>query len=333
MALSNTGFRVPPEELRHQRTFMQWPVIKQVYGRGRFLRDVQATIAEIANTIAEFEPVTMLAPPAHHSSARKLLSNSVTLWDIPTDDLWCRDSGPLFAKNATGQLAVHGVNFNGWGGRYPLRNDEHIAIRVADRLGLPYVDSGLVGEPGGVESDGHGLLMANESSWVNSNRNPGLSREEIERRLLTAYGADKMIWGKGVKGQDVTDDHIDGLARFTGKGQVLMMLDPEPLQNDPYSKSAYALRKRLIDAGLSVETITPGYDGRIRDVDAMSTYPNYYVCNGAVIASHTGDSYADPRARDALSSHYPGREIIMLNTDVLGELGGGIHCATQQMPA
>lgn len=333
MVTASTGFRVPAEEDRHALTFMQWPVYAPVYGKGRFLRQVQSTIAEIANTIAEFEPVVMLAHPSFHAKARKALSENVELWDIPADDLWCRDSGPLFARNTSGQLSVRNMNFNGWGDRYPLKEDRKIAARVADRLDLPLFESGLKGEPGGVEADGHGLLMANESSWVNSNRNPGLDREEIEQRLLAAYGADRMIWGKGVAGLDVTDDHIDGFARFTGPGRVLMMLDPEAYSIDPFTASAVKLRDDLQSQGIHVDTILPGYDGRVRDPDALSSYANYYVCNGAVIASQTDDPTADPTARAALARHYPGREIIMLNTDVLGELGGGIHCATQQMPA
>lgn len=333
MVSAQDGYRVPPEEDHHALTFMQWPVYVPVYGTGRFLRHVQSTIAEIANTVAEFEPVVMLAHPSHHDKARRVLTEKVELWDIPANDLWCRDSGPLFARNANGNLSVRNMNFNGWGDRYPLKDDRKIAARVAERLSLPLFDSGLQGEPGGVEADGHGLLLANESSWVNPNRNPGLDRDEVERRLLAAYGADRMIWGKGIAGMDVTDDHIDGFARFTGPGRVLMMLDPDAYVVDPFTVSAMILRDDLRQQGIHVDTILPGYDGRVSDPDRLSSYANYYVCNGAVIASQTGDPVADPVARAALARHYPGREIVMLNTDVLGELGGGIHCATQQMPA
>jgi agmatine deiminase len=311
---------------------MQWPVSPDVYGRGSYRRAVQSVIADIANTVAEFEPVVMLAAPADHTGARKLLSSGVELWDIPADDLWCRDSGPLFAKDASGQLSVRHVNFNGWG-RYHHPNDERIAARVAERLGLPLFASGITGEPGGAEADGHGLLMANESSWVNPNRNPGRSRQDIETALLAAYGADRMIWGKGVKGQDVTDDHIDGLARFTGKDRVLMMLEPDEGYDDAFTRSARRLHARLLSEGLSVETLPWPENGRISDPEAQSSYVNYYVCNGAVIASQTGDERTDGLASDALRRHYPGRELILLDTDLLSELGGGIHCATQQMPA
>lgn len=332
MAAARDGFRVPPEEAPHQLTFMQWPVSPGVYGRGSYRRAVQGVIAEIANTVAGFEPVVMLAAPEAHAGARKRLSGSVEIWDIPADDLWCRDSGPLFAQDSAGRLSVRHVNFNGWG-RYRHPADERIAARVAERLGLPLFESGITGEPGGAEADGHGLLMANESSWVNPNRNPGRTRQEIEDALLAAYGADRMIWGKGVKGQDVTDDHIDGLARFTAKGRVLMMLDEDAGFDDPFAKSARDLHARLLAEGLRVDTLPWPENGRVADPAAQSSYVNYYVCNGAVIASQSGDARTDDLAAKALRAHCPDRELVMINTDLLSELGGGIHCATQQMPA
>ncbi|WP_315900044.1 agmatine deiminase family protein [Leisingera daeponensis] len=330
--MAQDGCRVPPEEAPHQLTFMQWPVTPEVYGTGRYRRQVQNQIARIANTVAAFEPVIMLAAPEDHARARRKLSGSVELWDIPADDLWCRDSGPLFGRGGNGKLSVRQLNFNGWG-RYNLPNDERIAARVAERLGLPLFDSGITGEAGGAEADGHGLLMANESSWVNSNRNPGLGRTEIEVALLAAYGADRLIWGKGVKGQDVTDDHIDGLARFTGDSRVLMMLAETPVTDDPFDASARQLQRRLLDAGLQVDTLPWPEAGRIRDPDSQCSYVNFYVCNGGVIAPQSGDKRTDALATEALRRHYPGRELVMLDTDLLAELGGGIHCATQQMPA
>ena len=124
----------------------------------------------------------MLADATQHVTARKWLSADVSLWDIPTEDLWARDAGPLFAFQGDALVVSH-IQFNGWGDKQQHRHDGQVAARVADRLGLPLIDSGLKGEPGGVEHDGHGLLMAHESSWVNANRNPGLTRAEIEARL------------------------------------------------------------------------------------------------------------------------------------------------------
>ena len=329
----DAGFYVPPEEAKHQRTFMQWPVDRRVHSDPVFLDMAQQTIADVANAISAFEPVTMLAAQTDHAGARRKLSTAVELWDIPTEDLWCRDAGPIFVVNAAGDLAVSHIQFNGWGEKQVNRRDRQIAGLVAERLGLDLRPTGLRGEAGGVEQDGHGLLAAHESSWVSDNRNPGLSRDEVESRLLTAYGADRMIWSDGVWGEDITDYHIDSLARFTGPGRVLLNLPSDPDTNDPFHLAALDTHDRLVAEGLDVEVIFEPNRRRVRSIDFVASYANYYVCNGGVIASEFGDPETDQVAAAALARHYPGREIVTLNVDLLGEMGGGIHCATQQMPA
>lgn len=326
------GLYVPPEEHPHQRTFMQWPVSLSVYQDRYFLSETQQTIARIANAISEFEPVVMLADGADHGTARQALSGRVELWDVPTEDLWCRDSGPLFAMDENGGLVVSHIRFNGWGGKQIHERDGRIAETVARRLGLSVVSSGLVGEAGGVEHDGHGLLMAHESSWVIENRNPDLSRAAISTRLLEAYGADRMIWAPGVRGQDITDYHIDSLARFTGPGRVLINLPDDPDRYDPFHRAARETHDRLVAEGLEVTVIPEPNRRRVRSLDFVASYANFYVCNSAVIAAQFGDARTDGIAAETLANHYPGREVVQLNVDPLGELGGGIHCATQQMP-
>ncbi|NVO55582.1 agmatine deiminase family protein [Rhodobacteraceae bacterium B1Z28] len=333
LAQSALGFYVPAEETRHQRTFMQWPSSRKVYSDRFLLEIVQQAIADIANTIAEFEPVVMLAAAKHHAQARRKLSSLVELWDVPTEDLWCRDAGPVFVISDSGGLAVSQIQFNGWGKKQVHNHDARIAGLVAKHLDLPILPTGLFGEAGGVEQDGRGLLMAHESSWVNDNRNPGLTRDEIEGRLLAAYGANRMIWSDGVWGEDITDYHIDSLARFTGPNRVLMNLPDKPDMNDPFHTSALDTHDRLLAENVQVETIPEPNIRRVSDLEFVASYVNYYVCNGAVITSQFGDRETDEIAQEALSRHFPGREIVALNVDILGELGGGIHCATQQMPA
>lgn len=330
------GYFVPAEEDPHERTFMQWPVNRTVHPERWFLKDLQGTIAEVANTIAEFEPVVMLMAEEHRAAARRQLSDDVEIWDIPTDDLWCRDAGPLFALNEQGGLAVSGIQFNGWGNKQVHGNDGLVAQRVAERLGLTVYPSGLKGEPGGVEWDGAGTLMAQESCWVNPNRND-MSRAEIEARLLAAYGAEKMIWAPGVRGLDITDDHIDALARFVRPGTVIIQV-PYPDDDDPFSVSARKtlsiLRQATDAAGRSLEIVEIASPARtrVRSDDFVSSYVNYYVCNGAVICAQFGDPDTDAEAAAVLAELYPDREIISLNIDPIGETGGGIHCATQQQP-
>lgn len=331
------GFRYPEETDPHERTFMQWPVNRQVYDDAAFLADLQATIADVANMIAEFEPLVMLAAAEHHAVIRKLISGTIELWDIPTDDLWCRDSGPAFVVDGKGGLAVTQFNFNGWGNKQVHGDDGKIAARVAERLGLPVFDAGLVGEAGGVETDGHGTLIAHESTFINPNRNPG-PKAEIERMLLETMGADKMIWAPGIRGADITDYHIDALARFVAPGLVLIQMGDTVDPGDPWSVTAFETHDILAEAtdaeGRTLELVVlpEPADIRVDSPDFVSSYVNYYVCNGAVIAAEFGDGATDEEAAARLADLYPGREIVTLNIDAVGEVGGGIHCATHEQP-
>lgn len=331
------GFWYPEETEPHERTFMQWPVNLVVYDDPDFLDDIQKTIAKIANTIAEFEPVVMLAAAKHHGAARKLISQKVELWDIPTDDLWCRDSGPSFVVDGKGGLAVTQFNFNGWGNKQTHSADGKIAARIAERLGLQVFDAGLVGEAGGVETDGHGTLIAHESSFVNANRNRG-SKAEIEKMLLDTMGARKMIWAPGIIGADITDYHIDALARFVKPGQLLIQMGDEIDAEDPWSVASFETHDILAAATdaegrkLDMVILPEPYDIRSKSRDFVSSYVNYYVCNGGVIAAEFGDREADEQAAAILGKLYPDREIVTLNIDPVGEVGGGIHCATHEQP-
>lgn len=334
---TQSGFRMPDETEPHERTLMQWPVNHKVHSDPIFLAMLQKAIADIANAISKFEPVVMLMDAAHEKAARTKLARGIEIWNIPTDDLWCRDAGPIFVINEKRELAVAHIQFNGWGNKQVHTNDGRIAERVATRLGIPLIPAGLAGEAGGIETDGDGTLIAHESCWVNPNRNES-SRAIIEQRLLASLGAQKMIWAPGVRGADITDYHIDSLARFVKPGVVVIQLPEKPDKSDPWSVSAFEsydiLRKATDAKGRSIEIVRlpEPYDTRITAKDFVASYVNYYVCNGAVIAAQFGDKKADAQAVDTLRGLYPGREVVTLNIDPVGESGGGIHCATQQQP-
>ncbi len=329
---------LPEESDRHLRTFMQWPVSRTVYPDSLFLEMVQSTIADIANAIVQFEPVVMLMDRQFENTARKKLSKSVEIWDIPTEDLWCRDAGPVFVRNKSGELAITSFNFNGWGQKQIHDNDGQIAERVAERLGMKVFNNGLVGEAGGVEADGAGILLAHESSWVIKNRNSG-TRKEIERLLTETLGAKTVIWAPGIKDEDITDYHIDSLARFVSPGNILIQLPEKVISGDSWSAAAYETYEILKNATdlagkkFNISIIPEPETPRITSPDFVAAYVNYYVCNGAVISAQFGDEETDEAARTVLASAYPNREIIALKADSLGEVGGGIHCATQQQPA
>lgn len=322
---------IPTEEEPHDFCFMQWPTSKIVHPDPDFLGDLQDTIANIANAISQFEPVKIAAATQYHSSMRKKLSGNVEIWDIPTDDLWARDSGPIFAFDATGAPVVTGFNFNGWGNKQIHHHDGLVASRVAQFLDLPYRPAPLVGEAGGIEWNGQGILLAHESSWINSNRNKG-SKEEITQSLLSFYGADRMIWAKGLKGEDITDYHIDSLARFVAPNEVVIQLPFDDGSWDIWVAAAEKTYEALHEAGMKIHHIDEPENPRVSSLDFVASYANYYVANGAVIGAEFGDQKTDEKAAATLKRLYPGREVVMLNVDAIGEVGGGIHCATQQCP-
>jgi agmatine deiminase len=332
------GFSMPLETAPHVRTFMQWPSSLEIYGTQTRLNGVQNRIALIANSIAKFEPVIMLAAEKQIKIAQPNMHANIEFWPIETQDLWCRDSGPTFVKNAEGKTAISELNFNGWGNKQDHEHDAKIAMRVAEKLAMDVFNSGAVGEGGGVETDGDGTLLAHASCWVNSNRNSD-SENQIASKLLKALGAEKMIWAPGVIGADITDYHIDALARFVRPGLVLIQLPNKIDESDPWSVAAYetySILKKSTDAKgrkLEIVVLPDPVNIRSRNPDFVSSYVNYYVCNGGVISAEFGDDKADEIARKTLSQLYSNRDVISLNIDPIGEVGGGIHCSTQQQPA
>ena len=228
-------------------------------------------------------------------------------------------------------------NFNGWGSKQVHDNDGKIAAQVAERLGLKMFDPGIVGEAGGVEADGAGLLIAHESSWINPNRNAG-SKDEVTRQLMDTMGAKGVIWAPGVKGADITDYHIDALGALPAPGACRHPACRTNWMKRPWSKAAFEtfnvleaprdLNGEFLQNVILPEPVTT----RVKSDDFVASYVNWYVCNGAVIASEFGDKQRDAEVRAVLKEIFPDREIVMMNTDPIGEVGGGIHCATHEQP-
>ncbi|WP_327738633.1 agmatine deiminase family protein [Streptomyces nojiriensis] len=332
------AFRVPIEDVRHTRTWMAWPDSTSIWGNT--LSGVQQDIALIARTIAKYEPVYVCANSGSAAKARSMCGSTVTVIStIPVDDCWMRDTGPVFRTNGSGGLDAVGLNFNGWGKKQAHSRDSLVAGRIASYVGVPFTAAALVGEGGAIEQDGAGTLMATRSSLVNKNRNPGKTQAQIEAAMLAAYGASKVIWFDGVKGQDITDDHVDATSRFLTPGRAAVQM-PLASDNDVYAKDArqqYQILSASTAADgtrMTVDQIQgPDYNKiRSANPDFLASYANYYLCNGAVISAHFGDTRADAAAKATLARLYPGRTVEQLNIDRLGTGGGGIHCVTQQQP-
>ena len=341
--VTNAGrWRMPAEEGRHEATWMSWPSRKDVWGTA--LPEVQNAIADLAVTIAAFEPVRMLARRAEIERARRIVGDvDIEVIEGPVDDLWARDSLPCLLvatdPNDEAPLAAARLRFNGWGGKQVHDGDTRLAALVAEHLSIPLIDSGLTGEGGGLEVDGEGTVLAARSSWVNKNRNAGLSEDKIGRRIIELLGAKRIVWVDGLAGEDITDGHIDTLARFANPGLIVLdrpaFEDPGEVWFDTSVETKVALA--AVDARGGgpfefAELVQPS-SPRGQGKDFLSSYVNYYVCNNAVIAPSFGDREADRAAAGTLRTLYPGREVVQIDIDPIASGGGGIHCATQQQPA
>ncbi|MFB7055507.1 agmatine deiminase family protein [Streptomyces vinaceus] len=332
------GRWVDRDDAPHARTWMSWPSRSSIWG-GRRLAGVQEDIALIARTVARYEPVVLCAPDAYTAAqARSLCGAGVTVLDsIPTDDLWMRDIAPVFRRDGRGGLDALGLNFNGWGDKQTHTYDADVARLVADDLHLRFSRTDFVGEGGAIETDGDGTLMATESSLVNKNRNRGMSRAEIEDAVLHAYGADKMIWVPGIKGKDITDDHIDVTSRFIRPGVVMVQVPPAD-RDDVWARDAreqFSILSAATDArGRKLRVIRVEGPDTVRSKDSqfVDSYLNFHVVNGAVITAQFGDAVKDAAARRALAEAFPGRAVVQIDVDRLMAGGGGIHCSTMHEP-
>ncbi|MFI1223363.1 MULTISPECIES: agmatine/peptidylarginine deiminase [unclassified Streptomyces] len=321
----------------HARTFMSWPALESVWAED--LPYVREDIARIARAIAKYEYVVMMARPDQQKAAQRACGSQVEVIPLAVDDMWARDTVPVFVEEGDEVIGVD-FNFNGWGDKQEHTNDARVGRTLLSKYGIPRVEAPLVSEGGSFETDGEGTLLVTESSIVNENRNPGMSRDDVEADLIETLGVDKVVWLKGVRGQDITDAHVDSLVRFTAPGVVLLDQAFPGTPPDSWSRAADQAREVLSQAtdarGRRFEVIElpqPDLD-RITGEgdDFVSTYANFYVANDSVFMPRFGDRKADDRARGILQEQFPDRDIVPVVIDTVASGGGGIHCATHDQP-
>lgn len=304
---------------------------------------VNQCIAQLARTIARYQPVTVLCRAEDLSLARQQCGTSNTSFlAVPLDDIWLRDYGGSFVIDDNGNRALMDFNFNGWGNKQRHANDRRVAKALSQATRTPYLRSELTGEGGGIEVDGHGTAIITESCWINDNRNRGWSRDEVEAELKDNLGLRKIIWLPGIKNRDITDAHVDFYARFVAPGVVIANLDNDPDSYDyKVTRRHLEILKQATDADgrrLTVHLLPPPTRTRknrfTRDNPEFAAgYINYLLINGAVIAPAFGDPDADAHCKALLTRLYPGRTVEQLNIDPIAAGGGGIHCISKHMPS
>ncbi|MEM9247050.1 MAG: agmatine deiminase family protein, partial [Cyanobacteria bacterium P01_F01_bin.153] len=289
-------------------------------------------------TIAQYEPVTIVVRQADEAIAAQKCGPDVELIVAPLDDLWMRDIGPVFVQSPNGNPGAINFNFNGWGNKQRHRNDAKIADFVAAQVGAQPIKAPITLEGGAIEVDGNGTALMTESSILNPNRNPGLSKENCEIMLKSLLGLRKIIWLPGIGDRDITDGHIDFYARFVRPGIIVAANDPNPESFDhAVTKTHLKILEQATDAdGNPFEIFTLDAPQTVRpdfnNSEFAAGYINFYVINSAVLIPEFGDPRTDRYAKETLQTLFPERDIIAINIDAIAAGGGGIHCTTQQQP-
>jgi agmatine deiminase len=335
------GYRMPAEWEPHAATWLSWPRREGISFPDSFDR-VVPVLREMVAALLESEPVNInVCNGAHEAEARTALdglpNEKLTFHMIPTNEPWCRDHGPTFlVREEEPRLAVVDWDYNAWGGKYPPCDlDEVVPTRIAEKFGLPVFSPRMILEGGSIEVNGAGALLTTESCLLNPNRNPQLSREQIEERLRDYLGVCEILWlGDGIEGDD-TDGHIDDLTRFVGERTVVTVVEED--KSDPNHAPLLANLERLrclTIGGKPLEVLTLPMPARIdrERLRLPASYANYYITNQSVLLP----TFADPNdtaALDVLQSVFPTRRVVPIDCRELVWGLGAFHCLTQQQPA
>lgn len=323
------SWRMPAEWAEQDWIWIGFPAAADLWED--HLVAAQEEIAAFANAVAETRQQVRLAvrDAATEMRAKDLVSGAVRFERHPYGDVWLRDSGPLIVLGA-GKRKAQRFGFNGWGGKYLLEGDQETGPSLVDAGGLP--DGGQADwilEGGAIDTDGTGLAVTTEQCLLNPNRNPQLSREEIEARLQRDLGFDRILWlGEGLAG-DHTDGHVDNLARFVSPGKLAIPRASAP--DDPNREVFEDARSRASAFGLEVVDIpSPGWMGE-GDVVEPASYMNFAICNQVVIVPTYGSAH-DEEAVAAIGALFPGRAAVGLRADAVLTGGGSFHCCSQHVP-
>lgn len=327
------GYRMPAEWHPHAATWLSWPRPDGISFPGRYA-EILPTLRAMVRALAPHERVNVnCRNDAVEAIARKTIgkTRNVAYHRIPSYEPWCRDHGPIFVKRGQ-KLAVVDWGFNAWGGKYPpFDDDDAVPQRVAELLSLPLFQPGIIMEGGSLDVNGTGLLLTTEACLLNKNRNPKLTKRQIENYLKSYLGVTKVIWlGDGIVGDD-TDGHVDDLTRFVSKNTVVTVVEDD-LQDENYAPLQDNL-KRLRKTGLKiVELPMPGvveYDGQ----RLPASYANFYIANNVVLLPTYRHKNNDRRAQEILQPLFPDRRVLPIDSTRLIWGLGSFHCLTQQQPS
>ena len=333
-------YRMPAEWEPHTATWLSWPRREGISFPDSF-DSVMPALRAMVEALIESEPVCVnVCNGAHEAQAREVLQGlrreRISFYLVPTNEPWCRDHGPMFlTRDLDPKLAVVDWDYNAWGNKYPPFDlDEAAPTRVAEILDVPVFYPGMILEGGAIEVNGAGSLLTTESCLLNKNRNPSLSRKQIEQRLRDYLAVRHILWlGDGIAGDD-TDGHIDDLARFVSERAVVTVVEEnrddenyQPLQEN----LARLCQMRVEQGQIEIDTL-PMPKKIVREgLRLPASYANFYIANTCVLVPTFADS-ADETALSILQRLFPDRRVIGIDCRELIWGLGTFHCLTQQQP-
>jgi len=338
------GYRMPAEWVRHAATWLTWPKDPETWP-GR-VPQVEEIFLQMMAALAPHEVVNLLVDnEATESGVRKRCNfpgaENIRCHKITTVDSWIRDYGPNFLASRQG-LAYNDWIFNAWGNKYEeLKHDDSIPARLESLLNVPRFEPGIVMEGGSIEVNGAGCVLTTEQCLLNPNRNPQLSKSEIEQYLKNYLGVGKVLWlGEGIVGDD-TDGHIDDIARFVAPNVIVCAVEEDTEDANYELLQDNLLRlQRMTDANdrpfeivtLPMPGVVGGESTDKRNLDRLpASYANFYIANGVVLAPVFGHAN-DARALETLQGLFSDRRVVGINCEPLVWGMGTIHCVTQQQP-
>ncbi|MEO8463747.1 MAG: agmatine deiminase family protein [Gammaproteobacteria bacterium] len=340
---SARGYRLPAEWASHEATWLSWP--HNLDSWPGVFAGVEPAMTQFVGALAACEPVHINVLHAEHERhVRGLLAATAAperlhFHQFPTNDAWVRDHGAIFVTRATPDAPRLAVDFgyNAWGGKYPPFDlDREIGRQMAEALGVPrFAQPGVVLEGGSIEVNGEGALLTTEQCLLNPNRNPTLTKVDIERLLRDAFAVHEILWlGDGIEGDD-TDGHIDDLTRFVSRDTVVTVVEPN--RADPNHAVLDANLRKLATLRVGGRPLTvvelpmpePQY---LEDQRLPASYANFYVANGAVLVPVFGCAQDDV-ACAILRDCFPRRCVVPVDCRVLIAGLGALHCLTQQVPS
>ena len=338
------GYRMPAEWEKHAATWLSWPHRDGISFPDAY-DSVLPVLARMVDALGDSEPVHINVRDADEENEvraqlgkHKARLGHVTFHHVPTNEPWCRDHGPMFlTRNTEPRLAVVDWDYNAWGWKYPpFDEDDEVPGRIAELLGAPAYKPGMVLEGGSIEVNGSGTLLTTSSCLLNPNRNPEMTKAEIEQRLKDFIAVKLILWlGDGIAGDD-TDGHIDDLTRFVSRDTVVTVIeeDESDANYDALKANLALLREMCAEDGSPLNVHTLPMPGKIikQGQRLPASYANFYIANKVVLMpvfQDTGDAWAS----SVLQRAFPKRKVAPIDCRELIWGLGAFHCLTQQLPA